>query len=398
MTGTNGTGGNPFFLELRAVWTDEGEKFSSGFNRIFFLVRYEDSQIDRLPDQLAYATRDPLTGELKPSPIPTNTEPGQADSVVINPANWTRLNQDGTEDAVMLLIAEVDPEASSELVNLNKSVIGHVGNVIEPTSGLPMSNVDLWIWRAGRTNLQPVPQYTKWDFFENEKDAVPTAEYPGFDGTAGFAEDGWIGPSNNLMPDVGPAPYVRNWGGNNPPPVPERLAKCEEAGRGDEQQQIQNGGLPKDIVCWDAESKVMNEYQTEACQRPSGGIWSKGLAPGEFDYVQGWRIRVPFIVSKPEEVSARDVRARGAYGTTQEKGYPVETVEFMRALDTGNPDDLRIAIDKDPQSPTYGRPPNRYRMVIAVFDGSNRIASGSTEIFLQFQPPTPYPGPVNRCQ
>jgi hypothetical protein len=83
----------------------------------------------------------------------------------------------------------------------------------------------------------------------------------------------------------------------------------------------------------------------------------------------------------------RDVRARGVYEATQAKGFAVWSLEIMRTLDTGQPDDLRI----DPNAP------GEYRMVIGILDASGAVGSGSTEIRLKFQAPQARSGVVNRC-
>jgi len=366
------------------------------------VVREDLDDLDRLPDQLVYATYDIASGGLVPSPIPVPDEgTDRCDEGLVDPARWTRLNPEGMEDQIMILLTEVDdPNQPSDMVNLNRAVLGRVAPTIQSASGLPMSDVDLWIWRAGRTNLQPVPQYADWtDFPLGTQDGVPAPEFSTFLGEAGFAEDAWIGGMGTLAADVGIAPYEINYGNSNEIPVPERMPKCPATGRGEDDPQIENRGLPKDLALWLPDDKRFRCEEKTACSRPGKpDLWSEGLAEGEVDYVQGWRIRVPFNPSNPDETSSRDVRARGAYGTSQEKGYAVHTVEFMRRMATGNGDDLQFPVDKDSQSPTFGRPGDRYRMVVSVFDRANKIASGSTEIYLRFKPPTPNPGMVNRCQ
>jgi len=301
----------------------------------------------------------------------------------------------------MILLTEADDaNQPSDLVNLNRSVIKRVAPTIQTLSGLPMSNVDLWIWRAGRTNLQPVPQYADWTSFPlGPEDGVPAPEFSTFLGEAGFAEDGWIGEGGTLGADAGRAPYRVNFGTGNTAPVPDRFPKCPSSDRGEDEPQIENRGLPKDLALWLPDDKRFRCEEKVACSRPGKpGPWSEGLAAGEVDYVQGWRIQVPFDPLKSDETSSRDVRARGAYGTSQAKGFPVHTIEFMRRMTTSNPDDVQFPVDKDPTSPTFGHPGDHYRMVISVFDRNNQIASGSTEVFLRFKSPTPNPGVVNRCQ
>jgi hypothetical protein len=64
---------------------------------------------------------------------------------------------------------------------------------------------------------------------------------------------------------------------------------------------------------------------------------------------------------------------------------------MMRNLNTLQTDDLVI----DP--PLGTNELWEYRMVIGVLDASGRVGSGSTEIRLKFQAPTPRPTQVERC-
>ena len=416
MTGPQGNGGEEFFLELRAVWTDEG-RFQGGTNRIYFLVRYEDDDADLLPDALVYAIQDP-SGLFRSGPeVPQEVSCAEW---LLDPNYWLRINPEATEDQIMILLTEVaDPSQPSPLVQVNQSVIDKVGISLpsssDPIPGLPVDthNVDLWIWRAGRTNLQPVPQYPDWATANQEgSEGVPEAEYSTFLANAGFADDAWIDASGTLRTDNGQLGYVRNFGLVNALPVPDRLHKCEEtSGRDDDDEtQTTNRGLPRQLALWDPEARRFRCEDVDACSRPGRPArWGSKLPTvprfppttgdlvlGTWDYVTGWRIRSPYNPGNPSAISGRDVRARAAYGTTQEKGFPVRTLEVMRQLDTGNTDDLAIDINKffDEE----GRPRVIYRMTIAVYDRSSRVASGSTEVRLQFEAPTPKIGVVRRCQ
>ena len=75
------------------------------------------------------------------------------------------------------------------------------------------------------------------------------------------------------------------------------------------------------------------------------------------------------------------------HGTDQEKNFSVWTMEMMRDLDTGNPDDIVI------------RPGEKvYRIVIGVLDDSGTVGSGSKEIILQFEPSRTFTSfPTPRC-
>jgi hypothetical protein len=101
--------------------------------------------------------------------------------------------------------------------------------------------------------------------------------------------------------------------------------------------------------------------------------WGMKLALGEFDYVPGWRLRTT-------DGSRGDVRAKGEFVEDESvKGYPVWSLEIMRKLDTGHPDEDVIFSDLD----------RAYPFALAVMDDSGIVHSGSSPQRLVFEPRSP---------
>jgi hypothetical protein len=396
MTGANGNGGASFNLELRALWTDESRLGTGGKDRIFFLVRYEDDDNNAAADRLAYV-RPRSFGDLCPEtqvPGYCPSDPplfqGVCDPALLTPERWERLHAGGQEDQVVILLREVpDPEASSDIVDLNRSVLAVVGPELIPDTPLEFFGpTDLWIWRAGRSNLHPVPQYPNWDAFTST--GLPEPANSRFLWESGFAEDGWIDHSGVLRADGQTSdapPWVKNFARRDP--IPDRLTQCPEDSRGEEEVPPPNVGVPVDLALWWPTAESFGTCDTMACTRVGQPRkWSTRLQAGEYDYVPGWGLQVP-------GPNKRDVRAKGTYSTTTEKGFGVRAVEFMRDMTTGASDDLAIHATDAQNAPVAV---GRYRLTIGIYDNSGRLASGSPEVYLRFAPPAPAQGgPMDRC-
>jgi len=392
MSGEDGNGGEDFFLELRALWTDEGKFGSGGSNRIYFLVRYADNDLNNEADLLAYGHLMP-TGEIDPSPTPVYDAPTQTcDGTLVDPSSWVRLNPNGREDQVLLALAAYDETRPVDMVAANRRLLGAVGNEVPTGFTIPgVGDLDVWIWRATRTNIQPVFQFARWadyvpgraDFTLGEVD-VPDAAFTRFTVKSGFCQDLFVDDSGTLIVDSGNQPFVKNFQRNDP--VPDRITQLEPKGKGgggmgEKDETIINGGLPKDLALWWNTSKRFGACDTVATSRVGTKKfkWSDRLLPGDFDRMAGWGIQTP-------TGSARDVRAKANFDTIQDKGFSTRTIEIMRDIDTGNSDDLLIEAGKV------------YRLVIGVYDASGTTASGSKEIRLIFEPVHPVPpGPERRC-
>jgi hypothetical protein len=300
----------------------------------------------------------------------------------------------------MILLTQVDDEkAESNLIDLNGELLGLVGSEVPSGTEVNGSNTDVWIWRGGRTNLHPVPQFPNWTDL-NELTGLPELVFSRFKNVCGFAEDVWVGDGVLLDDDwLSPQrlkPFGKNFGRVDPilgpqPNVPVYLTECPPRGRPATEEELAalNGGVPASFGLWlpNAHRFRSSGCDSLACSR-IGTLrrWSEGLRGDEFDFVQGWGMVTPSDPSEPGLISGRDVRARGAYLDSQDKGFPVWTIEMMRSLNTGNADDLEIVPGV-----------TEYRMVIGVMDGSGKIGSGSTEIRLRFEAPRAREGLVDRC-
>jgi hypothetical protein len=429
MTGVNGSGGGEYFLEIRAIWSDESRL--GGTDRIYFLVRYPDNDQNNAPDVLAYIH--PAGGELCehgeiiggaaycPSLTPRIGKveiSTQCDSVLASNASWTRLNENGREDQVFFYVTQVASSTdASGLIELNRTVLGKIGATPpeSPTDqnigAVGNTNTDLWAWRAGRTNLHPVPQFAEWATLAPPDKPIPDPEFSRFTVNSGFCEDLWVS-GGTVHDDAGQTPFLRNFGTTNPEngfirfneatdetmfTVPIYLTQCPPPGRdpSDEELANQNGGLPKDLALWRPSASQFNRFGCDslACSRSGAKPpkWSKVPLPQlpttllNFDFIQGWALRIPYAPGGP--TSARDVRARGAYGATQDKGFGEWTLEVMRNMDTHQSDDMAI-------NPGAS---GEYRMVIGVLDASGKVGSGSTEIRLKFEAPSAQPKKEPRC-
>jgi hypothetical protein len=427
MTGVNGTGGAEYFLEVRAIWTDEGR--IGGTDRIYFLIRYPDNDQNNGPDLLAYihpagselCEQGEIVGGTRYCPSPTprirNVEIPSCDAMLMTNENWTRLNENGREDQVFLYLSEVaSPSGGSTLIDLNRILLGRLGPQLpkDPADlnvgSAGAQNTDVWAWRAGRTNLHPVPQFPEWSSVTIPDNPVPVPAFSRFTQTCGFCEDLWVS-GGTVRGDAGLTPYLRNFGttypesgeirfneatGETMDTVPIYLTQCPQQGRdSDEDLAGLNGGLSKELALWRHSASIFDRFGCDslACSRSAAKPpkWSKAPLPQvpttllNFDFIQGWALRVPY--SQGGAASGRDVRARAAYAATPDKGFGVWSLEVMRDLNTHQGDDIVI------NPGTSGE----YRMVIGVLDASGKVGSGSTEIRLQFEAPTSKQQPGRRC-
>ena len=430
MTGVNGTGGGEYFMEVRAIWTDESRV--GGTDRIYFLVRYPDNDQNNAPDLLGYihpagnelCEHGEIVGGTRycPSIVPRIAHveiTSSCDSLIASNASWTRLNENGREDQVFFYLTQVGGSTDpSSLIDLNRIVLGKLGPQLpedpsdQNVGPAGTNNTDVWAWRAGRTNLHPVPQFADWGSVNpSEQKFIPDPAFSRFTVNSGFCEDLWVS-GGTVRDDVGLTPFLRNFGTTFPEngtirfneatretmdTVPVYLTQCPPPGRdpSDEELANQNGGLPKDLALWRHSASNFNRFGCDslACSRSGARPpkWSKTPLPQvpttllNFDFIQGWALRVPYSQGGP--TSGRDVRARGAYGATQEKGFGTWSLEVMRDLDTHQTDDLAI------QPGASGE----YRMVIGVLDASGKVGSGSTEIRLKFEAPSAKPRTDPRC-
>jgi hypothetical protein len=223
-------------------------------------------------------------------------------------------------------------------------------------------------------------QFPNWEVLDPIT-GFPDIEWSRFENVCGFAEDLYVDAAGRLVKDSGVTVFAKNF--VNRDPAPDRLTECPAGGRPDPEDDIpdRNGGIPPDLGLWWPTARALSVCDTLACSRI--GVprkWSTRLLPGDFDSVPGWGMSIP-------SESARDVRARGVYEATQDRGFPVWTVEMMRDMDTGNSDDLQVRQED-----------RRFRLVIGVFDASGRVGYGSTMVILEFEDPVSRPPlRVPRC-
>ena len=266
----------------------------------------------------------------------------------------TSLSGGGREDQALLLLHEgdapQDPRAGAA------EIFRSIGAEPTPASDIPLDESDVWLWRAGRTNDHPIPQYVYPGWALDRDTGIPEPLYIHFQYTAGFAEDLFVDASGALARDQGLPPYVRNFPDTTS--VPIRICK--------DPYQV----LPCNWAMWWPLALRFGTCQTIATTRSPGteARWSENLyASGQaYDWMFGWALQVP-------TESAADVRARGRHVVSGNgNGW---TLEWRRQLDTGNPDDVRI----DPISGTYW-------ITIGIADDSGDVIRVSRAIRLVFSP------------
>jgi len=398
MTDANG---KDFFAEVRALWSDNSRLGASGKDRLYLMIRYEDNDRDNQPDQLAYGTVSLLTGEINPSPTP---QTGVCDDVLLSANSWTRLNPNGREDQLAIIFGAGEDVNDTNIMNAAGKILGLIGPEFPASANITNAkNLDVWVWRAGRTNIQPVPLFADWDTYQpgtadpvQGQVDVPGRAFSPATWKSGFFEDASVDQMGNLKRDPGTAPYVKNFladrnsdGQPDDDRVPVRIHEKDQTVKADDPMApppvvVVNGDLSKDLCLWWPTAKRFTSCDTIATNRTGNKTlkWSQRLLPGEYDQVQGWGVQTP-------TGSAKDVRGHGAYTEDLAKGFPVWTIELMRDFKTGNTDDVDIVFGKT------------YRFVIGIFDASGVTSSESHEIRLLFEPRpnTPITGEVpNQCQ
>src|SRR5512140_1237264 len=190
VSGDQAMGGPGFYVELRAIWSDEGRSYNPSTpdpllkNHLYMMVRYADETYDIYPDYWVYARPGQLG--LVPSPIPQS---GICDSVVVEGRNWFRENPGGQEDQVSLMW-EVQPssDALGTYAERGCQIACHSGQF----GAVPNGKLDVWTWRAGRTNAQESTLYP--DLNNVDEEGVPSSSYPRVDPVTNwpaYMEDMW---------------------------------------------------------------------------------------------------------------------------------------------------------------------------------------------------------------
>lgn len=392
VSGSQATGGGGYYVELRAAWSDDGRS-GGGKDQLYMLVRYGDETFDIFPDYWRYARLGALG--LVPSPVPATVPTGApCDSVIVDGRNWYVENPDGAEDQVAIVF-EKTPASDSRgtFAELGCAVACHAGGG-RNFGVVPEGELDVWMWRAGRTNAQRSTGYPDFTQIDDE-DGRPASSYSQrFDPTTTWPAymDDMHASAVGLVSDAGDPEYPfysRNRGqawtrnetqrSGQPETIPlwlteEQPQEARATGSGPgptEPVEPANDGLPTTLYLWGPKATRFTECDTIPWSRIfSGSVeprWSERLGEGETDVLPGYALWIP-------SGSAADVRARGDFRENAQKRFPIWALEIRRSFDTGFADDIVFDETKE------------FNFAIAIFDRSSKIHSGSGPLKLRFQP------------
>ena len=387
VTGDKAMGGSGYYVELRAVWSDEARLGAGLKNYVYFLVRYGDDTLDIYPDYWHYATPGPLG--LEPSPTPASR---LCDPVIMTGGSWYVENAGSQEDQVAMMF-ELEPasDASGTYAEMGCQVACHAGGG-HSFGAVPTGKLDVWVWRAGRTNAQESTAYPDLGRID-DKSGRPLSLYGNIDSDntwPGYMEDmiaSAAGLQNDAIDPTYPFTafgytgqlYKRNVaispidGKEIPGQITELVRERREGTGGTgtpEETGPTNGGLPLTFYLWGPSAQRFTDCDTVSTSRPIGSKypkWSAELQEGKTDVMPGYLLWIP-------NGSAADVRAKGEYRTNPAKRFPIWVLEVRRPMITGYTDDL--AMD----------PTKEYIFTVAIFDKSSQIHSGSGPLRLRFQP------------
>lgn len=400
VSGDRALGGRGLYVELRAIWSDEsrfGDK-----NYIYFLIRYADDSFDIFPDYWRYARPGALG--LVPSPEWVDPRTGECSQVAVSGSNWFIENESGADDQVALLfdMAPVGTtpasDASGTYAELGCQIACHAGT--DPFFGpkafgaVPNGQLDMWVWRAGRTNPIRSTSYPDLSFVD-PMTGRPRSLYGRIDTDntwPGWMED-MVLTSTGMSRDAADPNYPfrrsgytghlysRNQGTDRSAdglPIPSHITEkviIRREGTGTPGEEIEedvppNGGLPALFYLWGPTAKQFTECDSSVTTRQIGSAypnWSQLLPLGTTDAMPGYLLWIP-------NGSAADVRARGELRTNAAKRFSTWIVEVRRPMITGYPDDVAL------------EPGKEYLFTLAIFDRSSQIHSGSGPLRLRFQP------------
>jgi hypothetical protein len=407
VSGDRAVGGRGLYVELRAIWSDEARLGDR--NYIYFLVRYADDSFDIFPDYWRYARPGALG--LVPSPEWIDPENGDCSQVAVTGANWFVENEPGGDDQVALLFdmaaADETPasDANGTFPELGCQIACHAGTDAffgpKAFGAVPNGKLDMWVWRAGRTN--PIKSTAYPDLNSVDRNTGrPVSFYPQIDTdntwpawmedlvltSTGMARD--PADPNYVFRKAGYTGhlYTRNMGTDRSAdglPIPSHITekviiRREGTGTPGEEEEPEyppNGGLPALFYLWGASAETFSDCDSAVTSRQIGSSypnWSQLLTLGNTDAMPGYLLWIP-------NGSAADVRARGELRTNAAKRFSTWVVEIRRPMITGYDDD--VALD----------PRKEYNFSLAIFDRSSQIHSGSGPLRLRFQP-TRYNAPT----
>lgn len=324
----NGNQGGSFFVAM---------KVAHDSTRIYMLVQWPDAVPDRLGPRLVW---DP----------DRSLNPDGCDSLLVQ-CSWRRVEDDEDRLAVMWDLGDAR-DGSGTFRERGCQIACH-GNM-HPLSGA----VDLWHWRAARTN--PV----NYPIIGNVR--------------VGFADDGYADGAGRVN-DRGRSFFRNNYRlvscpGGGAQPVPLKIANALDS---DRQPTTSNNDFMRPC-----------EYISDGSAFAFGSCSRKNpCRQFEQEEVEDWSSGddlSALLLTRPANESAResrhDVEARGRWdaivspGDIQRKG--TWTLEMSRLLQVGNAEDIDFDVNR--QEP--------YHLAIAVMNDSGRIHSGSPVIELRFEP------------
>lgn len=392
VSGDKGNGGPGSYVELRALWSDDG-KFTGGSNQVYLLVRYGDQTFDIFPDYWRYAREGALG--LIPSPIPQGEGAQACDSVIVDGDNWFIENPGAQEDQICVMF-EQEPASDDRgtYAELGCQVACHAGGGSN-FGAVPQGKLDAWVWRAMRTNAVKstnFPDFTQIDDASGRPNSAYTARYDPPTSWPAYSDDIYLD-ADGLHFDAGNPTYPfysrtqgRAWtknyfqaaGQDRPIPllITEAIKKPERPGGSgsgtSEPVEPNNDALPSSLYLWGPKATRLGECDIVPTSRPgydpvNPPRWSEKLTRGETDVMPGYALWIP-------SGSLADVRAKGSFKTNAQKRFPVWAVEFQRAFNTGFADDVQFDVTRE------------YLFTVALFDKSSQLHSGSGPLKLKFQP------------
>ena len=323
----NGNGGGSYLASL---------KVAHDSTRIYLLVQWPDDAPENLGPRLVFAPNRGL-------------DPDDCDSLLVT-CSWRLEDPDEDRMAIMWDLRDA-ADGSGTFKERGCQVACH--GSMHPLSGA----VDIWQWRAARTNSIQYP-------------------LPGSNVRVGFAEDGYADASSRVL-DPGDPFYRDNY----------RWVDCPADGRAPVPLEIPVG---LDV---NGQPTTRTNDNMQPCQYiydPSGfsfSACSRNNPCRQFNQedVETWVSGddlAAFLTNRPvsetQRRSLHDVEARGRFVEqvqgTLERG--VWTVELSRSLQTGRAEDLDFV---------RGRP-EPYHMALAIMNHDSRIHSGSPVVQITIQP------------
>ena len=319
----HGNGGGSFIAALKVVHDSA---------RVYVLVQWPDATPDNLGPRLVFSPSRALT-------------PNGCDSLLIT-CSWRLTDADEDRLAIMWDLGNAG-DGGGTFKDRGCQVACH-GNM-HPATG----TVDIWQWRAARTNPIQFP-------IENTGARV------------GFAEDGYADAEWRIL-DPGAGFYRENYREVRCPdgsrsPVPLETAVALDLG-GQPTTRVNDNMRPCEFV-YDVTGNAFDEcFRTNPCRQfnqEDVETWVAG------DEVSG------MLLSRPQDEGQRrslhDVEARGQW-VQEGPQAGTWTLEMSRLLGGSGAEDLSFELNR----------PEPYHMAFAIMDNDGETHSGSPVIEIRFQ-------------